>query len=142
MAAPTQVQIMQAIQIRLATITGLRSRTDLFIPAQVTPPQAVIWMPVIEEYHAAFNKGLMHLTCQIHIITGTASDRAGQTALTTYTDAGGSKSVPVAIEADKTLGGVVSDCIVLRSRPTTVDEINALGYYGAILDLQIYAPGS
>ncbi len=142
MAAPTQVQIMQGIQARLATITGLRSRSDLFIPSQVTPPQAVIWMPVITEYHATGKRGMMTLICEVHVLVGTQSDRAGQTALTTYTDAVGANSVMLAIEGDSTLGGIVSDCTVMRSRPTTVDEVAALGYYAAVLELEIIAPGS
>jgi hypothetical protein len=140
-AAPTLVQIMQAIQVRLAAISGLRTRTDLFIPSQINPPQAVIWMPTIQAYHAAFNSGLMHITCQVLIITSATSDRAGQTALTTFADVTGANSIKVAIEGDKTLGGVVSDCMVVGWRPVPTEDVNALTYYGGTFDLQIYAPG-
>lgn len=141
MVAPTLVQVMQAVQVAVATIPNLRGRTDVFMPDQINPPQAVVPMPKITAYHSAFNNGLMHISAQVIVITAQKVDRIGQDNLTTYADVVGANSLKLALEADKTLGGVVSDCTVLDWAPVPIEDVSGLGYYGGVFNLQIYAVG-
>lgn len=142
MAAPTLVQILNGIQTRCKTIPGLRARTDVFLADQINPPQAVIPIPSIKEYHHSFKRGKMSIGAQIIVITSKAYDRVGQTALSTYMDATGANSIINAIEGDSTLGGIVDDCTVMSCIPTLQEQVGELGYYGATFTLDILANAS
>lgn len=131
---------MAAIETRLQTISGLR--TAPFVPNQVNPPQAVVPVPSIPNYHGAFAHGSMVFDISIWVLVSSASDRAGQTALALYMSPSGAQSVHLAIEADKTLGGTVSDCIVKSYRTLGNDEVGAIGYYGGEFILQVVAQGA
>lgn len=141
MAAPTLVQILNGIQTRLATIPSLRGRTDVFMPDQINPPQAVLPLPSIPEYHETFKRGKMRVTAQVVVVVSKAYDRIGQTALSTYMDATGTHSVINAIEGDATLGGIVDDCTVMSCAPVPGEQVGELGYYGATFTLEIIATG-
>ena len=133
---------MAGMQARLATISGLRGRTDVFLADQINPPQAVIPIPTISAYHDTFKRGKMKISAQVIVITSKAYDRVGQVALSTYMDAVGSKSVINAFEGDSTLGGIVDDCTVMSCVPDTQEMVNEVGYYGATFHLVIEAPSS
>lgn len=132
---------MNGIQTRLATISGLRGRTDVFMPDQINPPQAVVPLPTITQYHHAFKRGKMSISAQIIVITSKAYDRIGQTALTTYMDATGTNSVINALESDSTLGGIVDDCTLVSCTPVPSEQVGEIGYYGATFQLEITANG-
>ena len=139
-AAPTLVQIMTAIQTALDSIAVLR--TTPYIPEQVNPPQAVVGVPPIPEYHKAFKHGMMELDFTILLIVSKAYDRVGQTALGEFADFTGTNSIHAAIEADQTLGGVVNDCFVVGFRPTPIQEVGALSYYGGEFTVRVLAKGA
>lgn len=141
MAAPTLVQILTGIQTRLATISGLRGRSDVFSPAQINPPQAWVPLPSIPAYHHTFKKGKMSITAQVVVATSLAFDQTGQQSLSTYMDATGTNSIVTAIEGDSTLGGIVDDCTVMSSVPVASEQVGEIGYYGATFTLDITADG-
>lgn len=136
MAAPTIRQIMQGIEARLATISGLR--TSEFLPDQVTPPHAVVGIPSVANYHGPFARDF-RLDSTVTVLVSSVSDRAGQLNLADYADPTGAKSILAAIEADQTLGSVVSNCIVTGFRPLWLQEVGLIGYYGGVFDLQVTA---
>lgn len=140
MAAPTILQVMQGIETRLATITGLR--VNDVIPDQINPPQAIVGVPPIPRYHATMQRGRFQLEPTVTVLVSAALDRVGQEALAEYANPTGAKSIITAIEADKTLGGVVDDCIVTSFRPLGLEEVGLIGYYGGVFDLQVIAQGS
>lgn len=133
---------MSGIQTRLATISGLRGRTDVFVPDQINPPQAIVPLPSITAYHDTYKRGKMTIAAQVIVITSKAYDRVGQTALSTYMDATGTHSVINAMEGDSTLGGIVDDCTVVDCVPMMQEQVGELGYYGATFRLEIVANGS
>lgn len=140
MAAPTVEQIMVGIQTRLQTISGLR--TDTGSTAQVNPPMAIVALPAIENYHAAFAHGKVSLRPEVTILVSDAYSRTADLLLAAYVDPVGAKSIHAAIEGDKTLGGVVDDCIVVSFRPVSREEFGLIGYYGGIFTLQLIATGA
>lgn len=140
MAAPTIVAVMQAIEARLATIAGLR--VTEYVPDQVTPPQAIVGVPPITAYHLTGARGYIQLEPTVMVLTSAAQDRAGQLALAAYANPTGASSVIVAIEADKTLGGVVDDCLVVDFQPLGLQEVALVGYYGGIFTLRVLAQGA
>lgn len=140
MAAPTVLQVMQGIEERLNTIDGLRA--SYFVADQINPPQAVVGVPPIEDYRATMRRGRWQLQPQVYIFVSATLDRAGQAALAGYADVSGDTSIPAAIEGDRTLGGVVEDCVVDSFRPLGMEEVGLIGYYGGVFDLRVIAPGS
>lgn len=139
MAAPKLTDIMDGLEARLKTIQGLR--TAAFHAAQINPPEAVIGVPPVPNYHATFARGKFQIEPTILILTSAAYDRAGQRALADYANPTGALSINAAIEGDRTLAGVVDDCIVVDFRPLGHEEVGLIGYYGGIFTLRVIATG-
>lgn len=140
MTAPTILQVMQGIETRLATVTGLN--TSESHPGQITTPMAVVGVPPIDNYHVTMRNGTMDLTVPVLILVSAALDTVGQQALAAYANPTGSSSIKAAIEADRTLGGVVDDCYVQSFTPLGIDEVNTIGYWGGRFMLYVAAGGS
>lgn len=131
---------MTAVETRLKTIAVLN--TAPFVPDQVNPPQAVVGVPPINQYHGAFAHGKFMLEIPVTVLVSRAYDAIGQPALAAFADIAGTNSIHAAIEADRTLGGAVDDCIVFSFRPLGNDEVGVLGYYGGEFILRISATGA
>lgn len=132
--APTLEQVMTGIETRLATISGLRVAE--YITDQILPPKAVVGVPPVEAYHATFNSNRMLLDFPVTVLVSAALDRAGQLKLAGYANPTGTTSVKAAIEGDKTLGGILDDCIVMSFRPLGLEEIGLIGYYGGLFTVR------
>lgn len=139
MTAPSMLAIMQGINTRLATITGLR--TDAGIPDQINPPQAIVGVSAVPNYHEAFKHGLMRFDPTVTILVSKAYSRTSEIMLASYVDPTGATSIHAAIEADRTLGGVVDDCIVESFRPMNAEEVGLIGYVGGVFQLRVLAKG-
>lgn len=131
---------MLGIESRLATITGLR--VSEFVPDQVNPPQAIVGVPPIPEYRAAFARGIYRLEPTVTVLVSAALDRTGQLKLASYANATGASSIPAAIEADKTLGLAGVECLVKSFQPLGLEAVGALGYYGGVFTLTVQATGA
>lgn len=140
MAAVTLAQLMAGIETRLATISGLNV-TDT-VPGQITPPYAYVGVPEITDYWAAFGRGSWRPNPTVTVLVSSKAMGDDQIALSTYADVTGSKSIPLAIEGDRTLGGLNVDCIVTSFRPLGMEEVAVLGYYGGVFGLQVIASGT
>lgn len=140
MTAPTLRQVMAALETRLDTIAGLRvSDTG---PGQIVPPAAIVGVPEVPEYRLTMGRGSWRLTFAVTVLVGAQLDRVGQLALADFADVSGSKSIAATIEADKTLGGVVSQCWVEAFRPLGIEEVGAIGYFGGVWAVNVVAPGT
>jgi hypothetical protein len=129
---------MQGIESRLATISGLRVSDT--IPGQINPPQAVVGVPAIESYSTGLNRyERPTLAPTITILISSAMDRVGQLALAEYADPSGTKSIPAAVAADSSLGGVIGrgGCLVVRFDPLGIEEVGLIGYYGGRFTLRV-----
>lgn len=133
-------QIAGGIETRLRTISGLN--VARYFTGQIVPPVAIVGVPPVSDYHASMGRGIIALEPTVHVFTGSAIDLEGQRTLSAYADPVGSSSIRAAIEADKTLGGLVQDCIVREFRPLNLEEYSALNYYGGVFTLQLYARGN
>ncbi|MEO5875518.1 MAG: hypothetical protein ABIS86_17010 [Streptosporangiaceae bacterium] len=140
MTATTILQVMKGLETRLKTIEGLR--TSYFVADQINPPHAVIGVPPVENYRASFGRGQFIIKPQVFILVSAALDWVGQTALAGYADVSGPLSIPAAIEADRTLGGVVDECVVDSFRPLGAEEVGVINYFGGVFDLRVIASGT
>lgn len=140
MAAPTIQQVLTGIKANLSTISGLRLND--YVPDQLNPPQAVVDFPGEIDYHAAFHHGLLTFEATIIILVSKVVDRAGTAALAAYASPTGTNSIHLAIEADRTLGGVVDDCYVRSFRRLNQQEIDDLTFFGGVFSVPIKAKGA
>lgn len=133
----TILQVMEGIEARLATIEGLQYSE--YVPDQVNPPHAFVGVPEIPDYDETFGRGVYRVAPTITVLTSAALDRVGQRALAEFANPSGTKSIPAAIDADRTLGSVVDDCKVTGFRPLNVEEVGVIGYYGGEFQLDVLA---
>jgi len=128
--------IRSGIATNLATVSGLR--TGATIPDNVNPPYAIV-SPTSVDYHRAFNNALSTYNFTVTLVVGRVSERTAQNNLDAYCSPTGSKSIRVAIESDKTLGGVVYDTIVTGMRNYGSVVIGENTYLAAEFDLTVQA---
>ena len=140
MAAVTLASIMAGLETRLATITGLNV-TDT-VPGQITPPYAYVGVPDIPNYRASFSRGSFIPNPTVTLYTSSKALGEDQLVLASFADVVGANSIPLAIESDRTLGGLGVDCTVTAFRTLGMDEVGAIGYYGGVFALQVIAAGS
>jgi hypothetical protein len=110
---------------------------------------AVVVIPAGEyvAYHEAFDRGLAAVAVEVHIYaTGTVT---GQQVIDDLLSAGLGKTSSVidAIEANRSLGGVISDCIVRSARDVGRVDLSADGVgqslsWTATVPIDIYLPRS
>lgn len=139
--APTIADIMRGLEVRLATIDGLRVASD-GQPDQINPPAAIVQVPPIDNYHATFQRGRLVLSPTVLVLVSAAVSRVGQMALAEYADPTGPRSVVTALEGDKTLGGVAEDLVVRSFRPLGLEDVGEIGYFGGLFTLMVIAVGS
>jgi len=131
--------VMSGISTALRTITNLRVE-ELF-EGDINPPVAVVGLPTVTTYHSSMARGHFELEPTITVFTSQVVNRVGQLTLAGYANPSGATSVRAAIEADKTLGGKVSDCTVQGFRPLDLEEYAAFGYFGGIFNLYVITRG-
>ena len=117
--------IRTALATKIGNITGLR--TAATVPDQVNPPIAVI-IPERVTYDEAYARGLVVYTFIVQLVVGKVSERTAQTKLDGFVNPTGSTSIKAAIEADKSLGGVVFDSRVTEMTTYTVVQIGDIAY--------------
>jgi hypothetical protein len=138
--------IMDGLEARLATISGLR--TSDVVPDQINPPHAFVGVPPVPEYHGAMRMGLTRLEVPVWVMVSAALDRIGQRLLASYANPSGVTSIRAALEAAdpdgrKTLGGVpgVQDVMVRDFRPLGREDLGAIGYFGGIWTVLVEIDG-
>lgn len=109
-------QVASGLQVRLATVPGLRSYS--FQPEQLNPPFA---FPILQQvqYHGAMGGGDVAMTWGITVVTGRWTDRTAHTLLDGFLSFSGASSIRAAIEADPTLGGVAGTLVVASAANIT-----------------------
>lgn len=126
--------IRAGIATNLATISGLRVSDELLDNPQ--PPVAMVALNNIE-YHQDMRLGAKY-NFTVQVIVGRASERHAQRALDLYVNPEGSSSVKVAVELDRTLGGVVDD-VVVESMPNVGSiQLNDTTYLAADFLVAVY----
>jgi hypothetical protein len=136
---PTLGEIITAVETRLDSI-GLRATSSS--PGAVNVPAAIVGVPPIASYRAAFGRGTVMITgWPLYVLTSSHVDRIGQAQLAEYASWTGVKSVPAAFEAEPTLGGVVDDLLVESFRPLGLEEVGVLQYFGGEFRLTVSVSG-
>lgn len=130
--------IRQGLATNAATIAGLR--TFAYMPDSIPVP--VLFVADIEiEFDKAFGRGMDEITAKCRLLVSHADDRTGQAGLDAYLAGSGAKSVKVALQTARTLGGACDDLRVLSVRGYGLYEHNGTHYYGAEWAVQIIGGG-
>lgn len=114
--------VYTAIKYRLKT-TGLNAYDH--VPGSTEWPGAFILPPDVEL--EGLSDGWVTVRFEIVVLVSAALD-VHQLNLLPYQNLTGAKSIPAAFKADPTLGGLVGDIRVVRSRPLHYEE--QAGYQG------------
>jgi len=120
----------------LATISGLR--TSAFMPDNPNPPVAVV-MPSSVSYDDTFQRGMQTYVFNVLVIVGRVDERTAQSNLDTYVSSTGSKSIKLAIQSDKTLGGIAFDTRVSEMRNYGQLSVGEIVYLSAEFTVLCYA---
>lgn len=128
--------IRSGLATRLATISGLRTSPTL--PDAPNPPIAVV-MPSSVSYDDTFKRGMQTYVFNVLVIVGRVDERTAQNNLDAFVSSTGTSSVKLAIEGDKTLGGVVFDTRVSEMRNYGQLPVGEIVYLTAEFTVLCYA---
>lgn len=128
--------IRSGLATRLGTISGLR--TSATMPDNPNPPIAVV-MPSSVSYDDTFRKGMQTYVFNVLVIVGRVDERTAQNNLDAYVSSTGNSSIKLAIEGDKTLGGVVFDTRVNEMRNYGQLPVGEVTYLTAEFTVLCYA---
>ena len=131
---PTVSEVRQALADKAANVYGLRAYA--YQPDDPRPPVAFVMLDRIE-YDLNANRGADTSFYIITVIVGRANDRAAQKNLDQYLI--GTDSVKTAIEADRTLGGVVNTCRVTEARNYVSVSVGDTTYLQVELEVEVVA---
>lgn len=134
---------MDAVEVRLATIAGLRVENHAAGDQNVSSNASVatVAVPPIPSYRSTMGRGSYELLLDVYVNVGPEPNRLGQRRIAAFASQTGDKSIRAAVEADRTLGGVVQDCIVRSFDPLGLEQVGALGYFGGVFSLYVIASG-
>lgn len=138
--AATLGAIMTALQVRLATISGLQAFD--YAPDDPVIPCAFPLVPAIPDYRATMARAKYILPMRVVVLTGAQLDRVGQHRLAEYASQTGASSIRAAIEADTTLGGIADDTIVDSFNPDGLVDVGLVGYYGGVFHCRVAINGT
>lgn len=128
MPQPTFTAVRNGIATYLAShITGLRATGNR--PLQINPPMAVI-VPVQGSFarYSVTMDGEVDYTVRVIVVVAPADSTAGEDTLDPYVATSGPQSIWAAVQADPTLGGVVSSASVTEATGYGVMNMSGIDY--------------
>jgi len=128
--------IRTAMGTALSTVPNLRVRE--LLPAMVTPPMAVV-APTSIEYDLNAQNGLHRYLFTVTVFVVKADDRAAQLKVDPFVAPSGSGSVKGALEADRTLGGVVNTLRVTNVNNYSSEDANDVLYLAVDFEVEVWA---
>jgi hypothetical protein len=133
---PTFTAVRAALAAQLNTIAGLRATANR--NAQISPPAAVV-MPVTGSfirYSTTFD-GECDLTLRAILLVAEGDSTSGQDSIDPYLATTGAQSVYAAIQADPTLGGVVSWAALTEATGYGLINFAGIDYLGCHLIVSV-----
>ena len=116
-------------------------RVTVIAPGSV-PPLPGLWINAPEVTYAGLGNGGLELQFSTGVFVA-ADIGVNYQGLLEYQAASGDKSVQAAVQANRSLGLVDCDCLLVRSRPLDLTEIAAYSAFGCAFDFSARVdPGS
>jgi hypothetical protein len=139
----TLVEVVEALAERL------RSIDDVFVhpmfEGDTQVPALVVMAPGIPVYHEAFGGALAAVrSVDVDVLALVAPAETGhllvaQRRLMELADVSGARSVPAAIAADRTLGGVVASTVLRSFEVAGSEEVGQIGYWAGRFSVRVQA---
>lgn len=129
-------QIRDAMGTAIAAVPNLRVRP--LIPSLVTPPMAIV-QPQQIEYDLNAARGVNRYTFTVTVFVVKADDRVAQLRVDPFVSPTGPTSIKAALEADRTLGGVVDTLRVTNVSNYTSTDANDVLYLAVDFEVEVYA---
>jgi hypothetical protein len=127
--------IRSGLAARMNTISGLRARD--VIPDNIAPPMAFV-NPTQIQYDLDNARGLVQYTFTVSLFASRADSRSAQNTVDEFVSTSGLKSVKAAIEADRTLGGIVDTCRVTNVTNYVVQDANDTEFLAVDFNVEVY----
>jgi hypothetical protein len=127
--------LRNGLAANLQTVKGLRVYATL--PDAPNPPSAMISLEKVT-YNKAMQKGSAEYGFKIMVILGRVAERVAQQNLDVLVGTG-SGSIKVAVESDRTLGGVAFDAFVHELNAYGSVSIGGIDYLSAEFSVQVFA---
>lgn len=135
MSAANLNGIMDALGVRLQTISALAGKTYDFPVENAVPPAAIVGYPTeIEDFTKG--RGFDRLVFPVWVIVGGVHARSSRDALGAYLGGSGATSVKTALEGDPSLAGVASNVRVIGTS-TGVITLGGADYAGATFTVEV-----
>lgn len=125
----TPKEIYRGIRDKLKTIDGLNAYD--YAPGSSEWPGAFVLLPEVE--HEGLGDDWISLRFDIVVLVSAVIDEK-QLDLMEYQAHTGARSIPALFRSDPTLGGLVGDVRVRRSRPLGYEEQAGYQGYGAVFE--------
>lgn len=126
--------IMDALGVRLATISGLRVSDH--VPETVAVPAAIVGYPEEVTYDETYGGGADSCIVPVTVLVGKVTARVSRDELAVYLARAGAKSIRAAINGN--LGGTVHDARVAKARIEAV-SFNGVEFLGATFRVEVFA---
>lgn len=133
---PTITQIRDGIATNLATISGLRTASE--IPDNPSPPIAIVQLQRVA-FDGAFQGGMTTYDLIVSVVVGRVAEREAGRRLDAYTSTSGASSIKEAIESDRTLNGLVFDLRVIEMQNIGAVLLGEATYLAADFAVTVYA---
>jgi hypothetical protein len=128
--------IRTAMGTALDAVPNLRVRE--LIPSLVVPPMAVV-QPQQIEYDLNAQNGLHRYLFTVTVFVVKADDRAAQLRVDPFVAPTGTGSIKGALEADRTLGGVVNTLRVTNVNNYSSADANDTIYLAVDFEVEVFA---
>jgi hypothetical protein len=133
---PTITEIRDGIATNLATISGLRTASE--IPDNPSPPIAIVQLQRVA-FDGAFQGGMTTYDLIVSVVVGRVAEREAGRRLDAYTSTSGASSIKEAIESDRTLNGLVFDLRVIEMQNIGAVLLGEATYLAADFAVTVYA---
>lgn len=130
-------QLRQGLLAQLQTISGIRPAAHA--PDKVSVPAAAIELTSLTYARTFGLSAVDEYEFTVRVYASRASDRAGQDRLDAFINAAGASSVPQALAADQSLGGIAQTVRVTGMDNYGVYEVGQTPYYGAEFAVTVLA---
>lgn len=126
--------VRDGLKVRFETISGLRAYDT--VPGAVVVPAVVIVLKAIM-FDATMGRGSDDLVFAAQVLASAASDKHGQDRLDAFLAGDGALSVKAAVEADASLGGIVSFARVAGADSYGFAEYAAVEFYAVTFRIEV-----
>lgn len=132
----TVTEARQGLADRLATIPGLSAYAN--VPDQITTPAAVVWPDRVDYLQVQGGSTDMQVVFRVDVVVSRVAEQDQQRRLDDLISPTGVDSIPAAVEADSSLGGVADWATVARVIEYGQVEFGGVAYIGARMEVEVY----